>query len=245
MISIYVFILGCLIGSFLNVCIYRIPRKESVVKPRSHCPKCNHNIMWYENIPVISYILILRGRCSKCKKKISLRYPVTELLTGCTWLALYIKFGFTPLTVASILVSTLLIFGTMVDLDHMYIPNRVSIGIMIIGLIYSSIYGLGIESSVIGGAIYGLPFLLIYGYGADLYKKEVMGFGDVKLAVAIGTFLGYINLYTVHMFITVAFVVGAIVGVTMIKLKGKSKMDEIPFGPYIAISGMAMLFYFY
>ncbi len=245
MIEVFISILGCLIGSFLNVCIYRIPRKESVAFPPSHCPKCNHRIRWYENIPILSYVLLLRGRCSSCRERISVRYPMVEGLTGLAWLACYMKFGFNLWTPVSIVVVTLLIFGSMVDVDHYYIPNRVSLGIMLMGGIFSFFNGIGIERSIIGGAVYGLPFLLIYGYGADICKREVMGFGDVKLAVALGTLMGYINLFIVHIFITTSFVIGAAMGLLMMVLKKKGRGDEIPFGPYIALGGVITLFYFY
>lgn len=244
-IEVLITVLGCLIGSFLNVCIYRIPRKESVAYPPSHCPHCNHRIRWYENIPIFSYTILLRGRCSSCKERISMRYPVVELITGLAWLGCYVKFGFDIWTPVSIVVTTLLIFGSGVDLDHYYIPNRVSLGIMGIGMVFSFFNGMGIERSILGGAVYGLPFLLIYGYGADLFKREVMGFGDVKLAVAMGSFLGYINLFVVHIFITVSFLIGAVVGVGMMVLKKKGRGEEIPFGPYIAMGGMIVLFYLY
>lgn len=245
MIEVFIFIFGCLIGSFLNVCIYRIPRNESVAFPPSHCPKCNHRIRWYENIPILSYLLLLRGRCSSCHEKISMRYPLVELLTGIAWLACYMKFGFNLWTPVSIAVVTLLIFGSMVDMDRYYIPNRVSLGIMILGGVFSLFNGIGMERSMIGGAVYGLPFLLIYGYGADICKREVLGFGDVKLAVALGTLMGYVNFFIVHIFITISFVIGAVVGIGMIALKKKGRGDEIPFGPYIALGGIITLFYFY
>ncbi len=245
MIEIFIFIFGCLIGSFLNVCIYRIPRKESVAFPPSHCPKCSHRIRWYENIPILSYVLLLRGRCSSCRERISVRYPIVEGLTGIAWMACYMKFGFSLWTLASIVVVTLLIFGSMVDVDHYYIPNRVSLGIMIIGGVFSFFNGIGIERSIIGGAVYGLPFLLIYGYGSDIFKREVMGFGDVKLAVALGAFMGYVNLFIVHIFITTSFVIGAVVGLFMMAGKRRGRGDEIPFGPYIAMGGMITLLYFY
>ena len=170
---------------------------------------------------------------------------MVELGTGLAWLAAYMKFGVNLWTPVTIVVVTLLIFGSMVDIDNLYIPNRVSLGIMIIGMGFSFINGIGIERSILGGGIYGLPFLLIYGYGADIYKKEVMGFGDVKLAVAIGTLLGYRSLFMVHMFVTISFVIGAVVGVAMLAFKKKNKKEEIPFGPYIALSGMIAIFYFY
>jgi len=245
MIEVFIFIFGCLIGSFLNVCIYRIPRKESVAFPPSHCPKCNHRIRWYENIPILSYLLLLRGRCSSCHEKISIRYPLVELLTGIAWMACYMKFGFNLWTPVSVVVVTLLIFGSMVDIDRYYIPNRVSLGIMILGAGFSLFNGIGIERSMIGGAVYGLPFLLIYGYGADICKREVLGFGDVKLAVALGTLMGYVNFFIVHIFITVSFVIGAVVGIGMMIVKKKGRGDEIPFGPYIALGGIITLFYFY
>lgn len=245
MIGVYIAILGCLVGSFLNVCIYRIPRKESVAFPPSHCPHCSHKIKWYENIPVFSYVFLLRGRCSSCKEKISIRYPLIEALTGVLWYLCYLKFGLSVWTLSWIITSTLLIVGSMIDLENYYIPNRVSLSIMAVGLVASFYNGIGVERSILGGAIYGLPFLLIYGYGEDLFKREVLGFGDVKLAVALGMLLGYINMYLVHMYITISFGLGAIISLVLIALKLKTRKDQIPFGPYIAIGSLVMAFFFY
>ncbi len=242
---VFLFIMGSLFGSFLNVCIYRIPRKESVAFPPSHCPKCDHKIRWYENIPIISYFMLLRGRCSSCGEKISIRYPIVEAITGIAWSICYLKFEYSLWTGVMVVVVTLLILGSAIDLDNYYIPNRVSLGIMIIGLVFSFYNGIGIERSIIGAGVFGLPFLLIYGYGSDLFKREVMGFGDVKLAVSLGSLMGYVNLYILHVFVTTSFLLGAIVGISLLVTKKKERTDAMPFGPYIALAGVITIFIFY
>jgi leader peptidase (prepilin peptidase)/N-methyltransferase len=232
--------LGLIIGSFLNVCIYRIPKKESIVFPASHCPICNHKIKWYENIPVLSYVFLLRGRCSQCKSHISIQYPIVELITGVLFYIFYIKFGYTILTLKYLVFIPLLIIAIWIDFDHYYIPDRISLSIFLLGII-GAFFTTGFERSFLGAGSFTLFFLLLYGFG-ESFGKELMGFGDVKLSLGIGAIIGYYSLYQVFIFLNIAFVTGAIVGVILILLKIKTRKDIIPFGPYIGIAGLVMMY---
>lgn len=232
--------MGLIIGSFLNVCIYRIPKGESVSFPPSHCPVCNHKIKWYENIPVFSYFILLRGRCSSCKNKISLQYPLVEILTGVLFYIFYLKFGYTLITLKYLVFTVLLIVGTGVDLEHHFIPDRITISILVVGLI-TSFFTIGFESSVLGAGSFALFYIILYGYGEST-GYEIMGFGDVKLAMGIGAMVGFVDLYTVYMFINIAFITGAVVGVTLLVLKLKTRKDMVAFGPYISLAGLVIAY---
>lgn len=238
LILIYVFIMGNIVGSFLNVCIYRIPRGESVVNPPSHCPHCGYLIRWYDNIPLVSYFLLLRGKCRSCKAKISIRYPIVEIMTGIIWTAIVMRYGIVLETLLYITFATILIVISYIDINEYYIPNRLSFMLFILGVLTSFIPG-GItpEQSFVGAAVYGLPFLIIYIFGEEVLKKEIMGFGDVKLGMGIGAFVGYSSYLKFHIFFTTAFVLGAIISLLLIILKIKDRKSLIPFGPFISIAG--------
>jgi len=247
MFAIIVFLFGMLIGSFLNVCIYRIPRNENIAFPPSHCPICNHKIKWYENIPVISY-LFLGGRCSSCNSKISIQYPIVELVTGALSALIFSKYFYLSpsLFVYFLVFMFLLVVATGVDLNHTIIPNRINLMILILGFSYHwYIQGpKGFTTSLIGASVYSLPFTILYGYGEDLFKREVLGFGDVKLAMGIGAIFGYVSLWRLHLFFTLAFVLGAVISLILIFLKIKNRDDSIPFGPYMAVSAIICMFLF-
>lgn len=244
LIYIYVFIIGNVVGSFLNVCIYRIPRGESVVSPPSHCPNCGYKIRWYDNIPIISYFLLLRGRCRQCKNKISIRYPIVEILTGFIWLSIFVRYQISIDSLNYIIMATILIVISYIDINEYYIPNRLSFMLFILGILTSFIPG-GItpEQSFVGAAVYGLPFLIIYIFGEEVLKKEIMGFGDVKLGMGIGAFLGYSGYLKFHVFFTTAFVLGAIIGGILILLKIRERKDMVPFGPFIAVSALITILF--
>ncbi len=230
-------IIGIIIGSFFNVCIFRIPKNESIVFLFSKCPYCNKKIKWYENIPLISYFFILKGRCSNCKEKISKQYPITELLTGILFFIFFNKFGLSLTTLKYIVLGSSLIIASFIDLKNYYIPNRVNFFILIFGII-TSFSTIGLEKSLLGGGIYSLFFVLVYGYLGD-ENRNVIGFGDVKLALGIGVNIGYSGLYNVLIFLNIAFITGGIIGLILIILKKKTRKDVIPFSPYIAIAGVA------
>ncbi|OVE76061.1 hypothetical protein BVX97_02475 [bacterium E08(2017)] len=250
--------LGACWGSFLNVCIYRIPRGIPTHKPaRSYCPHCEKQIPGTLNIPLVSYIM-LGGKCKFCKGNISVRYFLVESLTAILFLLVWMKFspdgsprsfGLHPVTdVYVIPVYWLalfgLILGTFVDLEHYIIPDRVTIGGIIAGVVLSlltpSLHDAstmleGLKCSLIGGS---LGFFLLWGvsiFGKMAFKKDAMGFGDVKLLGAIGAFLGW---KAVLFNILASSLIGTVVGVAMILLGKKEMGSRIPFGPFIAAAAL-------
>jgi len=233
-----VLLVGLIIGSFLNVCIYRIPKGESVAFPPSHCPVCGHKIKWYENIPVFSYIFILKGKCSQCKGNISIQYPIVEFITGILFYIFFLRFGLGILGMKYLIFICLLVIGIWVDFIHYYIPDRISLSIFIIGIM-TSFFTIGFERSVLGAGSFALFYIVLYGFG-ESFGYEIMGFGDVKLSMGIGAMVGYFSLYQVFIFLNVAFISGAIIGVGLILLKKKTRKDIMPFGPYIAIAGLVI-----
>jgi leader peptidase (prepilin peptidase)/N-methyltransferase len=241
LVYIYVFIIGNIVGSFLNVCIYRIPRGESVVFPPSHCTKCGYKIKWYDNIPLISYFILLRGKCRKCREKIPLRYPIVEIITGIIWMIVYAKFGLTVETLKIFMFASILIVLSYIDINEYLLPDRLTFFLVISGIGLSFIGENGIESSFIGAAVYGFPFLVLYIFGEDVLKKDIMGFGDIKLGAGVGTYIGYTTFYNFYIFLTIAFVAGAIISVLLIFLKIRKREELVPFGPYIALSAFICL----
>jgi len=237
---IFVFITGICIGSFLNVCIHRLPLEKSVIHPPSACPKCSHQIKWYENLPLLSYI-ILGGKCSSCKVPISIRYPFVELIAGIFSILSFIKFGFTPFFFIYTIFIYSLIVITFIDFDHQIIPDVISLPGIILGFLFSFIPG-GITWSdsltgiLLGGGIfYAVAFLFYF-----LFKKEGMGGGDIKLLAMIGAFLGW---KSVPFVIFASALVGAVAGISFIILTKSEKGIPIPYGPYLAIAALIYLFY--
>ncbi len=239
----WVFVFGACLGSFLNVCIYRIPEEISVVTPRSRCPKCETAIQWYDNIPILSWLL-LRGHCRSCKVGISPRYMLVEALTGILFLLVWLEYGWTALTPVYWLMVFGLILGTFVDFDHMILPDRVTLGGIVIGLILSPLVPAmhemetplqGLIASA-GGAAIGFGLLwLVAALGKLAFKKDAMGFGDVKLLGALGAFLGWKGvLFTI---MASAFL-GSFVGIGLILSRQREWQSRIPYGPYIALAAV-------
>ena len=227
-------ILGSLWGSFANVCIYRIPLKGGVVKGRSFCPKCKKKILWYENIPILSYF-ILGGKCSKCKKKISTQYLIVEAISIISFLIIYYLFGISLTTILLIILflSFLIIF--FIDLKHYIIPDVLTFPMMALGFFKSFDPNLSpifpnYINSLLGGIIgYGIIWLLIIFY-KKIRNKEGMGLGDAKLLAVIGFWFGWISIP----FVIFLSSVTALIIVTPDLLKKSKKLtSEIPFGPYI------------
>ncbi len=234
-------------GSFLNVCIYRIPMELSVVAPGSHCFACQKPVAWYDNIPVLSWC-ILRGRCRHCGAAFSIRYALVEALTATLFLAVWMQYGPSWITPAYWLMCFGLLLGSGVDLDEMWIPDRVTWGGMIIGIPLSAllpelhgqeIWYQGLLVSTLGAAA-GFGSLWAVGkIGTWLFKKDAMGFGDVKLMGALGAFLGApAILYIVF----VAALLGSVVGVTLIACGKKELGGKIPFGPYLSAAAVSWIF---
>jgi leader peptidase (prepilin peptidase)/N-methyltransferase len=230
-------VLGLVAGSFANVCIHRLPRGESIVSPPSHCPACGARVRWHDNIPLLGYTL-LGGRCRDCRSRISPRYLVVEAVTGLVFLGLWYHAGGGALRFATEALFALgLIVGTGIDLEHRLLPDRVTLPLLVLGLAVSPLPGgLSPLEALLGGLAGGAVMYGIAVLGDALYRKETMGGGDIKLAAAIGAFLGW-QVLIVALF--AAFVLGAVGGVTYLALGGRDRM--VPFGPFLAAGALTAL----
>jgi leader peptidase (prepilin peptidase)/N-methyltransferase len=231
---------GALIGSFLNVCIYRLPRRESIAWPGSHCPKCSHPIAWYDNIPILSY-LALAGRCRHCTVPISFRYPLVEILNAAGYVSLLWFFGRSWVAVAYGLLYSALLVVAGTDLSHKIIPNAVTFPGIVLGLVCATtILPLGFLNSLLGILIGGGILWLLAWVSPYLFGKEGMGVGDIKLLAMIGAFLGW---KPALMTIMVGSFLGSLVGVTLIAVQVIKREDYIPFGPFLVCGALVALFF--
>ncbi len=234
-------ILGAAVGSFLNVVILRLPQENSsVVFPASHCPKCLSPLRWYENIPLLSYI-VLRGKCGHCKEKISLQYPVVEASMAALSAALYYKFGLSIIFAGYFLFLAALLTIIFIDYHHYIIPDVIDLPGIVLGLLFSFINPLVTWQSSFIGIIAGGGVLWIL---AVLYvllrKKEGMGGGDVKLLAMLGAWLGWQSLPFIILFSSFS---GAIIGSISLYLLKKDQTSQIPFGPFLSIAAIIYLFF--
>jgi len=226
-------VLGLMIGSFLNVCIGRIPAGESVVSPGSRCPYCKTPIAWYDNIPVLSYVL-LGGRCRTCRRSISLRYPVVELVTAGAFVLQAAEFGDQPWLLGSRLILTailIVLFGT--DFDTQRLPDVLTLPGIAIGLIGSLFLPPGIWDSLVGAALGAGILLAIRWVWQRLKGVDAMGLGDVKMLAMIGAFLGWKQVWVV---LVLASFAGALVGVGLTMARGRSMQSRLPFGTFLALA---------
>jgi leader peptidase (prepilin peptidase)/N-methyltransferase len=255
------FVVGLMVGSFLNVVIHRLPvmmerdwkaqcqdymgqapaEEESrltLAKPGSRCPDCGHAIRFYENIPVLSY-LWLRGKCSSCRHPISLRYPLIELLTAVLSAMIAWHFGFGWQAAAALLLTWALISLSVIDVDHQLLPDSITLPFLWLGLILSLFPVFAdMRSSLIGAVAGYLSLWTIYQLFRLLTGKEGMGFGDFKLLALLGAWMGWQSL---PMIVLLSSAVGAVLGVSMIAIQGRDRHQPIPFGPYLAIAGWITL----
>ena len=255
--KIFIFIFGSIVGSFLNVCIYRMPLAQSIIRPRSFCPHCKKTILWYDNIPLLSYIF-LGGLCRFCKQRINIRYFIVELLTAVMFLLFYNRHGLSFSFFFYIIFICGLIVATFVDIQHRIIPDEISFGGIIVGFLLSAVKGLRLKPTTYnlkpllnsflgiligGGIIYltGILFDLVY---FRLLKKppiqgetESMGGGDVKLLAMIGAFLGW-QKALVTFFLAPFF--GALIGIINLLVK---KDHTIPYGPFLALAALISMFW--
>jgi leader peptidase (prepilin peptidase)/N-methyltransferase len=260
--SALIFCLGACVGSFLNVCIYRIPMELSVVSPASHCYSCKRPIAWYDNVPILAYI-ILRGRCRRCGTSYSPRYCLVELLVAVLFVLIWFKFRWQgmepPIGLVGVddiklipvywLMAGGLVLGTFVDFDHFIIPDRVSLGGIFAGLLLAalvpSMHGAadwwgGLREAGIGAAV-GWGSLWSVGFiGKLIFKKDAMGFGDVKLLGAMGAFLGWESI--VFIIISSSFA-GSLIGLSLVALGKKEMQGRIPFGPYLSLGAVLWVFW--
>lgn len=239
--QVFVFIFGAVVGSFLNVCVYRLPRKKSIVSPPSSCPACEKPIRFYDNIPLVSYV-ILRGKCRDCGVRFSIRYFMVELLTAVIFTMIYRRWGLSYETFIVMFFAAILIVVSFIDYDFQIIPDILSIGGMIAGLIISFVRpNFQVMESVwgvfIGG---GVLFIIAYGYQL-VTKREGMGGGDIKLLAMIGSFTG---LKGVLFSLVGASVIGTVVGIPLMFIKGKDEGTRyaIPFGPFLSLCAVLYLF---
>lgn len=224
---------GIVIGSFLNVCILRIPKKESITFDRSHCPKCQYQLKWYDLVPVLSYIA-LGGRCRKCKTKISIQYPIIELLNGAAYLGIYILLGLTWYTVITCITFSVMLVIFMIDLRHKIIPNSLVVFTLILGVVQTLLTGAYLEHIIGFFSVSGFLILL------TLILRKPLGLGDIKLMAAAGLLLGWKEIIVALM---VGSIVGSLIGVTLILLKVNKWKQLIAFGPFLTVGIMiAMLF---
>ncbi len=256
------FFVGACVGSFLNVCIYRIPEDESVVTPRSRCPGCGTEIAWYDNIPMLSWLL-LRARCRSCAAPIAARYPLVEAVTGGLAVLALVRFGLTPMALIAFAFTAALLLITFIDLDHLFIPDEVSLPGILIGLGISMLPGgLGLANAVAGAVLGGgILWAVAWSYERTT-GTEGMGFGDVKLLAMIGAFLGW---QAIPAILIVASISGSVAGLLVIftargrarvrrvvrtlgagalgpYLRRAARTTAIPFGPFLALGAVVALY---
>jgi len=248
-LSLVAFVFGSILGSFLNVCIVRLPKNESIVKPPSYCPSCKAGIPFYDNFPLISYLL-LRGRCRFCKAKIPPRYFLVELLTGILAAALLLRFGLSLEFYVGLVFVAVLIVITFIDLEAMIVPDVISLPGIGVGLLISVLHYpwptdvLSIPPSPFNsllGIIAGGGFLLAVAWGYELLTgTEGMGGGDVKLLAMIGAFLGWPSIPLALFF---ASLTGAVVGIFLMVRAGAGGKYALPFAPFLCLGAVIYIFF--
>ncbi|MCP3965736.1 MAG: prepilin peptidase [Lentisphaerae bacterium] len=237
------FVIGCCIGSFLNVCIYRIPAGKSLSTPPSHCPLCKHQIRWYENIPLLSW-LALRGKCSNCKCKIPPRYFLVELLTGLLFFVLFYKVALDRQPVAVLFVyfglTMLVVTTAFIDYEHRIIPNKTTYSAMLLGLVIATIFPrIWHTGSHFHAFLFSLASLCLSAafmasfaiFGKMIFKRDALGWGDVKYIAAVGACIGLKGAFFTLLFGSLA---GTVAGLGIMLYKHKSIKTAIPFGPFLA-----------
>lgn len=239
--SIFIFFFGAMIGSFLNVIIYRIPREKSIVTPRSACPSCSTLIKWFDNIPVFSYF-VLRGKCRKCKTKISIRYPLIELFVGAMCVYFFPKeLSIYNITIFAFYFSCFCVFVChfFIDIDFQILPDGLNLYLAAIFLAYSLVFSTW-QHWVLGGFVgFIMPFLLTYGF-YKLKGKIGMGGGDIKLFAALGIYLGPIEIFNTFF---LSSVLGTLVMMSILIIKKGDKNIPFAFGPFIIIAASMQIFF--
>lgn len=258
---VIVFIFGLVVGSFLNVCIVRLPKGRSIVNPPSHCPQCQERIKWYDNIPLLSFF-ILRGRCRSCGRRISWRYPLVELMNGLFYTWIYTEFWPGGEMLLIMIFCSALIVITFIDLDHQIIPDVITLPGMLAGLVlgpffmtplldplpfglagvfpHAGPYATGLLNSFIGLVMGGAPLFIIGWLWERIRNVEAMGGGDVKLMAMVGSLLGWKgSLLTIML----GALTGSLAGMILIISKRLSMNRVIPFGPFLALGAVITAFY--
>jgi leader peptidase (prepilin peptidase)/N-methyltransferase len=235
-------LLGGIVGSFLNVCIYRLPRHEWIVWPGSHCPSCGQPIAWRDNIPVLSYLLLL-GRCRSCHQPISPRYPIVELVNAAGYVIILWHFGLSPTAILYAIFYSALLVVAGTDLSHKIIPNVVTVPGILIGLIgAATVLPIGLINSVLGMALGGGILWTLAWASPYLFGKEGMGGGDIKLLAMVGAFLGW---KPALLTIMIGSLSGSIVCLSLIAAGLMKRDDYIPFGPFLVVGAILSMFFAY
>jgi len=232
-------LLGLCLGSFANVCVYRIPLNKSIVHPPSSCPHCGAGIRFFDNIPLISYLL-LKGRCRKCRTPISMRYPLVEILMAFLSLALFIKFGFHWRYLLWMVFSGTLVILSFIDLDHKILPDVLTVPGIAVGWLVSFLPG-GVSwtDSLIGLMAGGGSLYLVAAGYERITGREGLGGGDIKLLAMIGAWMGWASL---PLIVLMSSLSGAVIGSVFILCGGKGARTQIPFGPFLSLGALSYLF---
>lgn len=252
--AVLAFIIGAIVGSFLNVCIYRMPLGKSIVRPGSHCMRCGKDISWFDNIPVLSFVL-LRGKCRRCGLKFSVRYPLVEFLAAALFLLLYLRFGLSPGFFIFAVFSSALVVASFIDIDHRIIPDEIDLPGIALGLLLSAAYpplqtrtwpwerlfsspaAVSLSSSFSGILAGGGVLFAMAVFGKMAFKKESMGGGDIKLIAMIGAFTGW------QLTLLAVFLSALIGSVTGLAMKMRTGSSYIPYGPYLAAGALISVFF--
>lgn len=240
MLLLAVFAFGAAVGSFLNVCIHRLPAERSIIHPASRCPHCEQPIRPYDNIPLVSYAL-LRGRCRHCSERISPRYPLVELLGGLAAVGAAAAFGFTPHALVAFAFLAALIVITFIDLDHQIIPDAVSLPGIGVGFAAALVLGEPGWTESLAGIVLGGG--LLWGIAEGYYRltgREGMGGGDIKLLAMIGAFLGW---RAVPLTLLIGSLAGSLAGAALMLGRSRTRHTPIPFGPFLALGATCALFW--
>jgi leader peptidase (prepilin peptidase)/N-methyltransferase len=238
-IEVTLLLFGLCVGSFLNVCIHRLPLKQSVVSPASRCPSCGYELRWYDNIPVLSYVM-LRARCRSCSRPISIQYPVIEVVTAIVFLAHWYAFGPTPLFAARLVFGCALIVLFMIDLEHQILPDVVTLPGIVIGVALSVFLPPGPIESLIGLLLGGGLLWAIAEAWFRLRKVDAMGFGDVKMLAMVGAWLGW---KMVILTFVLSSMMGGLVGVVLLASRRADMATRVPFGTMLAVAAMMASLY--
>jgi leader peptidase (prepilin peptidase) / N-methyltransferase len=227
-------LLGLMFGSFLNVCIYRLPRRLSPVRPRSSCTSCGHVLAWYENVPIVSYIA-LRGRCRGCGAPISLMYPAVEAITAAMFLSGYLLYGPSPLLIVRLIFGSAMIVLFVIDLQHRILPNVITLPGIVAGFVCSVFVGPGWLPSLVGIVAGGGSLWAVAEIYYRVRHEEGLGMGDVKMLAMIGAFLGW---RLVLLTLVLASFSGTLVGLGILLLKRESMKYALPFGTFLALGAI-------
>jgi len=229
---VIVFVLGTLLGSFANVCIYRLPQRLSIIFPGSHCPSCQEALRPWHNVPLLSYVL-LGGRCATCKTTISLRYPLVELGNGLLYIFLYSQYHLSVQGLVVAILATALLIVSSIDLVYMIIPDVITLPGIAVGICTSLwLTPVGVGNAVLGVLLGGGLFLLMAVLSVVILHREGMGGGDIKLIAMIGAFLGWPAVFVT---IFLGAVLGALVGIILMLVRLKGRKEPLPFGPFLAL----------